>query len=97
MGLFGKKKEIPPVKASELFSQELMDKINTVVATKSYGGAKDAARDSLVDFAKDPDKVYEFKDLGNVIYSAGVFTKVEPDLAPMLNEAITKYKTLKKG
>ena len=98
MGLFGGKKDMPKVKASELLSDELIQKINSVVATKNYGIKYDDFARSLVNFVKEPDKEYTEKDLRVVVYSAGIFTKLEPDLANLLNEnLINKYKELKKN
>ena len=101
MGLFGSKKDMPKIKASELFSEELFQKVNDEVGNKFKGGEygikyNDFAK-SLIDFASDPNKEYTEKELRGVIYSAGCFTKIEPDLAPLLNEAISKYKELKKN
>ena len=97
MGLFGKKKEIPALKPTDIFSEELLEKITTVIKPKSYGGGPmDVAKDALVEFARDPQKVYSYHELGNVIYSAGMFTRLEPDLAPLLKDGIQKYKAWKK-
>ena len=92
------KKDMPKVKASELLSDELIQKINNIVATKNYGIKYDDFAKSLVNFVKDPDKEYSEKDLRGVVYSAGIFTKLEPELANLLNDnLIKKYKELKKN
>ena len=95
MGLFGKK-DLPKFKASEIISEEDCKKILATVKPGSYKTAYNPMAETLCDFAKSPDKEYDEKELAKVVYSAGCFTKIEPDLAPILNEGIKKFKELKK-
>ncbi|MBQ4271997.1 MAG: hypothetical protein II718_09235 [Clostridiales bacterium] len=101
MGLFGNKKqskELPVIKGSDIMSSELAEKIISVAGHKDYGIQAAPYVSSIVDFAKSPDKEYtkKDKDLTAAIMGAGMLTKLEPDLAPLLNDAIAKYKEFKK-
>ncbi|MBR0342488.1 MAG: hypothetical protein IJH64_09680 [Oscillospiraceae bacterium] len=98
MGLFGSKKEKAMPKVTDIFSAQDLEKIAGIVgpkqAAKGYGkyGALAA---TLMEVVNNPDKDYSKKEWGGIIYSAGAFTKLEPELAPMLKEAIAKYKKFK--
>ena len=96
MGLFGSKKDAPKTLGSDIFSPEHCQKILSVVKSKDYGAKYSDIKSGLVEIAENPDKEYTAKDLTKYIYSAGCFTKMEPELAPMLNEAIAKFKEFKK-
>ena len=50
---------------------------------------------TLMEVVKNPDSEYSTREWRGIIYAAGVFTKVEPELVPVLNEAIGKYKQFK--
>ena len=97
MGLFGKKEEIVP-KVSDIFSDEDLQMINKVVGPKHAGksyGKYGAMAATLMEVVKNPDSEYSTREWRGIIYAAGVFTKVEPELVPVLNEAIGKYKQFK--
>ncbi len=98
MGLFGSKKDKVMPKVSDIFSAQDLQKIEQVVgpkhASKSYGKYGSMAA-TLMEVVKDPDKEYSKREWAGIIYAAGGFTKIEPDLTPMLKEAIGRYKQFK--
>lgn len=98
MGLFGSKKDKIMPKVSDVFSAQDLEKIRGVVgpkqAAKGYGKYGSMAA-TLMEVVQNPDKEYSKREWGGIIYSAGAFTKIEPELAPMLKEAIGKYKKFK--
>ena len=49
-------------------------------ASKSYGKYVFMAA-TLMEVVKNPDKEYSKRELAGIIYAAGGFTKIEPDLA----------------
>ena len=99
MGLFGfgdKKEEVFP-KVSDIFSEEDLQKIKDVIGPKhangSYKKDYDNMAEVLLDVADNPDKDFgkTWGAFGGIIFSAGAFTKIEPELAPMLKSAIDKF------
>ena len=98
MGLFGSKKEEVMPKVSDVFSAELLQKIREIVGPKqsgrAYGKYGDMA-ETLLKAAEDPEKECSKREWTGIIYAAGGFTKLEPQLAPMLKQAIEKYRSLK--
>jgi len=98
MGLFGSKKDKVMPKVSDIFSAQDLQTIEEVVgpkhAGKSYGKYGSMAA-TLMEVVKNPDKEYSKREWTGIIYAAGGFTKIEPDLAPMMKEAIGKYKQFK--
>ena len=85
-------------KVSDIFSAEDLQKISDIVgpkhASKSYGKYGSMAA-TLMEVVKNPDREYSKKEWNGIIYATGGFTKIEPELAPMLKEAIGKYKKFK--
>ena len=98
MGLFGSKKDKAMPKVTDIFSAQDLQKIEEVIglkhANKSYGKYGSMAA-TLMEVVKNPDKEYSKREWADIIYAAGGFTKIEPDLAPMLKEVIGKYKQFK--
>ena len=103
MGLFSKKEKVYP-KVSDIFSEECLQKILAVVKPRlENGGYGNKQNDSmaklLCEVAEHPDEDYGdlWDRIGGIIFSAGAFTKVEPSLAPLLKEAVSKSKAFKKA
>ena len=86
MGLFSKKEKLYP-KVSDIFSEECLQKILAVVKPRlENGGYGNKQNDSmaklLCEVAEHPDE-----DYGDL----------EPSLAPLLKEAVSKSKAFKKA
>ncbi|MBO4934244.1 MAG: hypothetical protein J5441_03625 [Clostridia bacterium] len=100
MGLFGRSKEIALPKVSDLFSVGALEFVTTTVAPKvangEYGVKYGDVAKTLLNAVKTPDKELTKRELNGVIFSAGAMTKIEPKLAPVLNEAIARFKAFKK-
>ena len=100
MGLFGRSKEIALPKVSDLFSVGALEFVTTTVAPKvangEYGVKYGDVAKTLLNAIKTPDKELTKRELNGVIFSAGAMTKIEPKLAPVLYEAIARFKAFKK-
>ena len=104
MGLFGfggKKEEVFP-KVSDIFSADDLQKIKDVIGPKHANGEYKKYDDMagvLLDVANNPDKDFgkTWGAFGGIIFSAGAFTKVEPELAPMLKGAVDKFHAFQKA
>ena len=103
MGLFSKKEKVYPA-VSDIFSEECLQKIIAVIKPKlengGYGNKQnDAMAKLLCEVAEHPETDYGdlWERIGGIIFSAGAFTKVEPALTPLLNEAVAKHKAFKKA
>ncbi len=98
MGLFGKKEEIMPAVA-DIFSAEDLKKINDIVAIKmlnrTYGRYNDMA-ETLMQVVVAPEKAFTKREWNDIIYASGGMTKLEPDLAPTLKDAIKRFHSFKK-
>ena len=98
MGLFGSKKDVPKMTVREMFGDECLESIRNVIGPKCANNGyprkfMDMAR-VITETANDPDREYTKKEFGTSIFAAGCFTKLEPELAPMLDAAIRKYKKM---
>ncbi len=97
MGLFGNKKMMP--KGSDIFSPEDLQRINDVIGPKmenrAYGIRYGDFPKTLMQVVKTPEKEFTKHEWNGIIYAAGVLTKLEPDLAPILKGAIEKFRALK--
>lgn len=98
MGLFGPKKEKPIPKVSDIFSDQDLKKISKIIgpkqAKKMYGKYSSMA-ETLLEVAKNPNREYSKKEWFGIFHAAGGFTRLEPELAPMLRGAIGKYRKFK--
>ena len=101
MGLFGssKKQEAATVKIDYFFTPEALAQVRQVLESKFSAGAygirfSDEAK-YLLEATKDPDRIYDKKEVRKLIYSAGVMTKVDPSIEPALQTAIDKFKATK--
>ena len=92
-GLFGKKEEIMPM-VSDIFSPEDIEKIVDVIGPKArmgdYGKFSETAK-AILQILDEPEKGFSKRDWNGIIFAAGALTKLEPDLAPMLNNIIDKF------
>ena len=99
MGLFGPKKEEILPKVSDIFSAEDLQQIKSIVGSKSangsYGRYNDMAR-TLLQVVDTPEKEFTKREWNGIIFAAGSFTKLEPELVPMLKGAIDKFHAFKK-
>ena len=95
MGLFGSKKEVVMPKVSEIISSEDIQKIREVIepkiTNKEYAMKFSDIADTLLKFTDNPERVYDKKGWTGIIYSAGCFTKLEPQLEPVLKKLIDNY------
>ena len=93
LDLFGKKDEILP-KVSDIFSEADLQKIVDVIAPKArmgdYGKFSDVAK-TLLQVLDEPEKGFSKKEWNGIIFSVGSLTKLEPELAPMLNGIVEKF------
>ena len=95
MGLFGSKKEVVMPKVSDVISMEDIQKIREVIepkiTNKEYAVKYSDIADTLLKFTGNPDEEYDKKGWTGIIYSAGCFTKLEPQLEPVLKKLIDNY------
>lgn len=98
MGLFGSKKHLPAI--TDVFSADAIKKILDVAGPKltcnSYGKYTDYA-EILLSALANPAQEQDKRGWDRIMFSAGVMTKVEPELTAVLTDAIAKYKALKKN
>ncbi|MBQ9827554.1 MAG: hypothetical protein IJM62_02610 [Lachnospiraceae bacterium] len=98
MGLFGSKKEEPKMTVQELFGTDCLEEIKAVIGPKyAANGYPKKYMDFagvILEAADHPDRECTKKEFGTCIFAAGCFTKLEPELEPMLTAAIKKYKKM---
>ena len=91
------------VKATDLVSPEDMQKIQGVIEEKAragkYGQYNDMA-EQLMRLVSNPEKEYSLKEQGKwggIVFSAGAMTKLEPELAPILNGITARFRKIRKN
>lgn len=86
-------------KVADIFSIDELQQIRTVIEPKynsnSYGFKYNGMAETLLEITANQDKQYSKKEWVSIIYSAGCFTKLEPQLSPILKAGIDRYHAYK--
>ena len=102
MGLFGskKKKEEATARITDFFSAEDMSKIKELVgqnkAEHMYKMQYMDIVDCLLEAINNTEKLIGKKEVGQILFSVGAMTKMEPSLNPIFNPAIEKMRAFRK-